>query len=88
MDLAKNLDKIVNDEYGNFVVQIIVNMKITEVNDIVYEYLTINLQKLSMKKYSSNVIDKVRLELNINSAYYSKKQTLLTEMGRSIEICY
>jgi hypothetical protein len=58
--MAKNLEKIINDEYGNFVIQIIINMKITEANDMIYEYLALNLFKLSVKKYSSNVIDKVR----------------------------
>ena len=48
-----------NDEYANFILQIVINMKIVEINDEIYGFLCNNILELSKKKYSSNVIDKV-----------------------------
>ena len=80
--LANNIDKLVNDEYGNFVIQIIINLKILEVNEIIYDYISKNIAKLSIKKYASNVIDKVKF---IYIFYcYNKLKCILFEDVNSI----
>ena len=58
LELVKHVSKIINDEYGNFLIQIIMNIKIHDVNNKIFDYLIKNFSQLSLKKYSSNVIDK------------------------------
>lgn len=58
MMIIKNIDKLINDEFGNFIVQHIVNLKIEEYNNLVFDYVKSNFVTLSKQKYSSNVIDK------------------------------
>lgn len=57
--MIKNLDKLINDEYGNFVIQQIISIKSEEYNEKIFNYLKTHLVTLSKLKYSSNVIDKV-----------------------------
>ncbi len=59
VELIKNLDKLINDEFGNFVIQQIISMKSEEYNEKIFNYLRNHLITLSKLKYSSNVIDKV-----------------------------
>jgi hypothetical protein len=56
--IVENVDKLINDEHGNFIVQYTVNLKIEKYNKKIFEYVKSNLIYLSKQKYSSNVIDK------------------------------
>ena len=63
----KGLDSLVNDEYGNYTIQLIIELKEKEYNDIIYNYLIKNCLSLSKKKFSSNVIDKCIIGEDENS---------------------
>lgn len=63
-EIIKNIDKLINDEFGNFIIQHIIFMKVDEFNEKIFTFLNNNLVGLSKLKYSSNVIDKVRLKIN------------------------
>jgi hypothetical protein len=56
--ICENVDKLINDEHGNFIVQHTVNLKIEKYNQKIFDYVKSNLIFLSKQKYSSNVIDK------------------------------
>jgi len=59
-EILKFTDLLINDEYGNFIIQQIVFLKNSEFNDKIFKYMKDNLGHLAKKKFSSNVIDKVR----------------------------
>jgi hypothetical protein len=52
-------DDLINEEYGNFIIQQIVFLKNNEFNDLVFSSMKVNIGILSKMKFSSNVIDKV-----------------------------
>lgn len=56
--INKNLKELINDEFGNFLVQQIYKLNITEVNLAISNYIEENFIYLSKQKFSSNVIDK------------------------------
>ena len=58
-EIIKNIDKLINDEFGNFIIQHIIFLKLDEYNERIFNFLNNNLVGLSKLKYSSNVIDKV-----------------------------
>jgi hypothetical protein len=60
-EILKNVPLLINDEYGNFIIQSIIYLKLPEVNDSIFNFLKDKLLDLSKKKFSSNVIDKVIL---------------------------
>jgi len=60
-EILKNVPLLINDEYGNFIIQSIIYLKLPEVNDSIFYFLKDKLLDLSKKKFSSNVIDKVIL---------------------------
>ncbi len=53
------IEELINDEYGNFIIQQIVFMKNIEYNIIINDFICKNLFNLARQKFSSNVIDKV-----------------------------
>jgi hypothetical protein len=59
-EILNNINQLINDEYGNFIIQSVIYLKIPEVNDLIFDYLKDKLLDLSKKKFSSNVIDKVQ----------------------------
>jgi len=58
IEIIKNIDKLINDEFGNFIIQQIIFLKVDEYTDKISTFLSNNLVALSKLKYSSNVIDK------------------------------
>ena len=64
LEIIKNIDKLINDEFGNFIIQHIIFLKVDEYNERIFTFLNNNLVGLSKLKYSSNVIDKVIIILN------------------------
>lgn len=52
-----NISTLINDEYGNFIIQRIIKLNIPIYNDKIYEYINDKILKLSSMKYSSNVIE-------------------------------
>jgi hypothetical protein len=59
MEILKYLSILINDEYGNFIIQQIVFLKDNEFNEVILNFLKSNFVFLAKKKFSSNVIDKV-----------------------------
>jgi hypothetical protein len=60
-EIFHHIDSLINDEYGNFIIQQIVFLKVPEFSDFILAYLKNNLFEFAKKKFSSNVIDKVNL---------------------------
>jgi hypothetical protein len=56
--VISNIENIINDEHGNFILQYIVNLKNEKYNELIFDYVKKNFILLSKQKYSSNVIDK------------------------------
>ena len=52
-----NISTLINDEYGNFIIQRIIKLNIPAHNDKIYDYIHDKVLKLSSMKYSSNVIE-------------------------------
>ena len=69
--IIDNLEKLINDKYGNYSVQAIINKLENQKNLIepIYLYISNNIATLSKQKCSSNVIDTFIKRNNI----YSKK---------------
>jgi pumilio RNA-binding family len=57
-----NVDSLINDEFGNFIIQHIINVSENEYNQRIYSYIKDNIVRLSKQKYSSNVLDKCILQ--------------------------
>ena len=58
-NIIDNIDKLINDKYGNYSVQAIIN-QLQDQNDLIepiYLYIRDNILELSKQKCSSNVID-------------------------------
>ena len=67
LKILSDMGSLVNDEYGNYTIQLIIELKEKEYNDIIYDYLIKNCLSLSKKKFSSNVIDKCIIGEDENS---------------------
>ena len=67
LKILSDIGALVNDEYGNYTIQLIIELKEKEYNDIIYDYLIKNCLSLSKKKFSSNVIDKCIIVEDENS---------------------
>jgi Pumilio-family RNA binding repeat len=67
-ELVRYIDKLINDEFGNFIIQHIIKLKNEESMDKISGFISSNLVLLSKLKYASNVIDKVRVidQVHIN----------------------
>jgi hypothetical protein len=57
--IIQDLDKLINNKYGNYSVQAIINTLKEEKKLIeqIYKYISSNIVELSKQKYSSNVLD-------------------------------
>lgn len=55
--IVDNLDKLINDRYGNYVIQHLIQSDFDQRNDI-FNYIISNAVELSKFKFSSNVIEK------------------------------
>ena len=60
-NILKNLGNYINNEYGNFAVQKIIELNDSEYNNKIYEYVQDKIVSLSCQKFSSNVIEKCML---------------------------
>ena len=71
LKIIDNIEKLINDKYGNYSVQAIINNLENEKNLIepIYLYISDNIVNLSKQKCSSNVIDTFIMKKND----YSKK---------------
>jgi pumilio RNA-binding family len=56
--ILKNIEKLINDEHGNFIIQQILKIKCDQYSKFIFDYTCVNLCQLSKQKYSSNVVDK------------------------------
>ena len=57
-NILKNLGNYINNEFGNFAVQKIIELNDKEYNNKIYEYIQDKIVTLSNQKFSSNVIEK------------------------------
>lgn len=55
----ENIMDLINDEFGNFIIQYIIFMRNSEYNERITDFITENICDLAQKKFSSNVIDRV-----------------------------
>ena len=61
-NIIKNLDTLINDEYGNFIIQRIIKLNRENYNNQIFDLIKNKIVKLSTQKYSSNVIETCILE--------------------------
>lgn len=54
--ILNSIDILINDDYGNFIIQHILKLNIKKYNLIIYSYIENKIIKLSTQKYSSTVI--------------------------------
>ena len=64
-NIIKNLDILINDEYGNFIIQRIIKLNRENYNNQIFDLIKNKIVQLSTQKYSSNVIETCIFE-NIN----------------------
>jgi hypothetical protein len=65
-NIVDNIEKLINDKYGNYTIQAIINKLENEKNLIepIYLYMSDNILELSKQKCSSNVIDTFIMKKN------------------------
>ena len=56
-NILKNIDKLINDEYGNFIIQTVIRINNKNYNYKIYNYIKDKIVHLSSQKFSSNVIE-------------------------------
>ena len=59
--IIDNIDKLINDENGNFSIQKIIKLNKNNYNNKIYNYIQDKIIKLSTQKFSSNVIETLLL---------------------------
>ena len=57
-NILKNIDKLINDDYGNFLIQKILKINNKNYHYKIYNYVKDKIVHLSSQKFSSNVIEK------------------------------
>ena len=69
LKIIENIEKLINDKYGNYSLQAIINKLKNEKNLIepIYLYISNNIVKLSKQKCSSNVVDTFIMKKDIYS---------------------
>ena len=65
--IIKDMPNLINDEYGNYTIQLLVSFHNEEYNKIIFDYFKKNLVLLSNQKFSSNVIDRAIIQDNQDS---------------------
>ena len=65
--IINDMTNIINDEYGNYTIQLLVSFHNEEYNKIIFDYFKKNLVFLSNQKFSSNVIDRAIIQDNQDS---------------------
>ena len=61
-NIINNLEILINDEYGNFIIQRVVKLNRENFNIKIFDFIKNKIVKLSSQKYSSNVIEACILE--------------------------
>ena len=56
-NILKNIDKLINDEYGNFIIQTLISVSNKNYNFKIFNYIKDKIILLSSQKYSSKVIE-------------------------------
>ena len=57
--VLSNIEELVKDQYGNYVVQYTIELKQSSVNGRIVDKLQGQFARLSNEKFSSNVVEKV-----------------------------
>ena len=55
--VLSNKEKLINDEYGNFIIQRIIKIGNIKFNEKIFEYVKKNIVAFSCQKFSSNVVE-------------------------------
>ena len=61
--IIENIDKLINDENGNFSIQKIIKLDKNVYNTKIYNYIQDKISKLSVQKFSSNVIETIIINI-------------------------
>ena len=61
LEIVKNIDKLIIDSFGNFIIQTVILYQIEDINNKIYKHVLTNIVPLSKDKFASHVIDKVTL---------------------------
>ena len=81
--IIKEISNLINDEYGNYIIQLLVSFNDKKYNKNIFDYFKKNLVALSSKKFSSNVIDRAIIHDSENSLSlidYMIKNELVKEL--------
>ncbi len=81
--IIKDISNLINDEFGNYIIQLLVSFKDKNYNKIIFDYFKKNLVELSSKKFSSNVIDRAIIhdcENSLSLIHYMIKNELAKEL--------
>lgn len=77
--IIKNIDVLINDKYGNYVIQHLIQSK-NSCRDVIFAYIIKNSFELSKFKFSSNVIEKC-----INNATPEQLEEFLTQFLKTTD---
>ena len=81
--IIKDISNLINDEFGNYIIQLLVSFNDKKYNKIIFDYYKENLVELSCKKFSSNVIDRAIIpncENSLSLIDYMIKNDLIKEL--------
>lgn len=56
-NILDNIEILINNEFGNFIIQKILSLNKNEYNQRIFDYIKDKIQKLSKQKFASNVIE-------------------------------
>ena len=57
-NIINNINKLIGNQCGLYIIQFVMNKKDYQINDIILQRIIYNITKYSKQKYSSNVIEK------------------------------
>ena len=72
--IIERIGDLITDKYGNYTIQTVLHLFEEKINEKIYKYIDDNLFKLSIEKFSSNVIDKCLIK------DYDKSNKLIESM--------
>jgi hypothetical protein len=64
--IIQNINGLIEDPYGNYLVQNVLKLNNTNRNDSIFKAICSDFIRLSQLKFSSNVIEKVRYTIFFN----------------------
>ena len=97
-NILNNLDKLINDEYGNFIIQKLISLNNKNYNNKIYNYIKDKIVHLSSQKFASKVIECCMADSIIKNKIIKKiieeniiKELIIDKFGNYIvqkALCY